>query len=181
MLMHTSRLLIRNFKDADLASFIAYRNDIEVAKYQGWKAPYTEEMGSRFIAQMKDMNAPKQGSWIQFAVALKVSDELIGDLGCFIKQMDIRQATIGFTIAKGHWRKGFAAEAILRLLDYLFVDIDLHRVVADCDVENAASYRTLEKLGFRREAHFVESFPVNGVYTSEYHYGMLQCEWREKT
>ena len=77
--------------------------------------------------------------------------------------------------------KGYATEAILKLLDYLFVDIDLHRVVADCDVENVASYRTLEKLGFRREAHFVESYPVNGVYTSEYHYGMLQREWREKT
>lgn len=179
MLMQTPRLLIRNFKDADLASFIAYRNEPEVAKYQGWKVPYTEEMGSRFIAQMKDVNAPKQGSWLQFAIALKESDELIGDLGCFIKQSDIRQASIGFTIAKDHWRKGFAAESVLQWLDYLFVDIDLHRVIADCDVENIASYRTLEKLGFRREAHFVESFPVNGSYASEYHYGILRREWQQ--
>lgn len=55
----------------------------------------------------------------------------------------------------------------------------MHRVSADCDVENIASYRTLEKLGFRREAHFVESFLVDGVYTSEYHYALLQREWRE--
>ena len=96
MLMQTSRLLIRNFKDADLSSFIDYRNDIEVAKYQGWKFPYTEEMGSSFMTQMKDMNTPKQGSWIQFAVALKESDELVGDLGCFIKQEDIRQASNWF-------------------------------------------------------------------------------------
>jgi len=180
MLMQTPRLLIRNFKDADLVSFVAYRNEPEVAKYQGWKPPYTEEMGLKFIHQMKDMNAPKQGSWIQFALALKKTDELIGDLGVFIKQTDIRQATIGFSIAKGQWRKGFATEAISQILDYLYVDLDLHRVVADCDEENVASYRTMEKLGFRREAHFIESFLVNDVYRSEYHYGMLQREWREK-
>lgn len=129
---------------------------------------------------MKDKFAPKQGEWIQFAVALKDTDELIGDLGCYIKKDDARQAVIGFTIASKHWRKGYAVDVIPSLLEYLFEDMDMHRVTADCDVENVASYRTLEKLGFRREAHFVESFSVNGVYTSEYHYGMLQPEWREK-
>ena len=180
MLMQTPRLLIRNFKETDLASFVAYRNDTEVAKYQSWKVPYTLEMGSRFIQQMKDMNAPKQGSWMQVALALKESDELIGDLGFFINQTDIRQATIGFSIARAQWRKGFATEAILQVLNYLFFDIDLHRIVANCDVENIASYRTLEKMGFRREAHFIESFLANEVYQSEYHYGMLQREWCEK-
>ena len=51
--------------------------------------------------------------------------------------------------------------------------------VSKADAENIASYRTLEKLGFRREAHFVESYLMDGVYTSEYHYGLLQREWRE--
>jgi RimJ/RimL family protein N-acetyltransferase len=66
------------------------------------------------------------------------------------------------------------------LLEYLFEDMDMHRVSADCDAENIASYRTLEKLGFRREAHFLESFYFNGIFTSEYYYGMLQREWRER-
>ena len=56
----------------------------------------------------------------------------------------------------------------------------MHRVTADCDTENIGSWKTLEKLGFRWEAHFVESFPVYGGYTSEYHYGLLQQEWRAK-
>ena len=181
MYLQTARLTLRNFIDGDLEPFLAYRNDPEVAKYQGWGIPYPREKGEAFISSMKERVALKQDDWIQYAVALKDTDELIGDLGCYIKKDDIRQARIGFTLASKYWRMGYITEVIPHLLEYLFEDMDIHRVAADCDVENIASYRTLEKLGFRREAHFVESYLVDGGYASEYHYGMLQREWREKT
>ena len=177
--LETERLLLRQFREADLETFFAYRNDPEVAKYQGWGIPYSREQGEAFISSMREKSAPKQGGWIQFAIALKDTDELIGDLGCYIKEDDMRQARIGFTLASKYWRQGYITEVIPCLLEYLFEDMNVHRVVADCDVENVASYRTLEKLGFRREAHFVESYLMDGVYTSEYHYGLLQREWRE--
>ncbi|MCE9647421.1 MAG: GNAT family N-acetyltransferase [Chloroflexi bacterium] len=180
MYLQTPRLILRNFLDEDLESFFRYRNDPYVARYQGWELPYPHEKAEQFISIMKDKFAPKQGDWIQFAVALKETGGLIGDLACYVKNDDIRQSVIGFTIASQYWRKGFAVEIIPCLLDYLFEDLDMHRVSADCDVENVASYRTLERLGFRREAHFVESFLIHGKYTSEYHYGMLQREWRTK-
>jgi RimJ/RimL family protein N-acetyltransferase len=180
MYIQTERLILRNFVDNDLEPFLAYHNDPEVAKYQGWSIPYPREKGKAFVSYMKEMAVPKQGDWIQFAIALKDTDELIGDLGCYIKEDDVRQARIGFTLASKYWRKGYITEAIPCLLKYLFEDMDVHRIVADCDAENVASYRTLEKLGFRREAYFVESYLMDGVYTSEYHYGLLQREWREK-
>jgi RimJ/RimL family protein N-acetyltransferase len=178
MLLNAERLVLRNFKDSDLESFLSYRNDPEAAKYQGWDIPYTREQGEKLIKDMKDMHAPKQGHWLQLVVELKDAGEMIGDLGCFIRSDDARQAAIGFTIAPAHWRKGYAAEAVSCLLEFLFDDLDLHRVAADCDVENTSSWRMLEKLGFRREAHFVENLFFKGVYASEYHYGQLQREWR---
>jgi RimJ/RimL family protein N-acetyltransferase len=180
MYLQTSRLTLRNFIDADLESFWAYRNDPEVAKYQGWDFPYPREKAQRFIDSMKEITLPVQGEWVQYAIALKDTNELIGDLGCYVKKEDSRQAVIGFTIAVKHWRKGYATEIIPCLLEFLFASMDMHRVTADCDAENGASSRTLEKLGFRREAHYVDSFLFNGVYASEYYYGMLQREWRAK-
>jgi RimJ/RimL family protein N-acetyltransferase len=180
MYLQTSRLILRSFQDSDLESFFAYRNDPEVAKYQGWECPYPRGKAEKFVQAMKEINLPVQGEWVQYAIALKGTNELIGDLGCYVKKNDSRQAVIGFTIAAKHWRKGYATEVIPALLKFLFEDMDMHRVAADCDTENTASYCTLEKLGFRREAYFVDSFLFNGVYTSEYHYGMLQREWRER-
>ena len=117
---------------------------------------------------------------MQLALELKNTGEMFGDLGVRINEQDARQAVIGFTISPTHWRNGYAAEAITCLLEFLFDDLDLHRVSADCDVENSGSWHTLEKAGFRREAHFVESFPMSGKYGSEYYYGMLQREWRAR-
>jgi aminoglycoside 6'-N-acetyltransferase len=118
--------------------------------------------------------------WLQLAIELKTTGELIGDVAFVIKADDIRQAVIGFTIASAHQKQGYITEAATALLDYLFEDLDMHRVIADCDTENIGSWKTLEKLGFRREAHFVESLLIGNEYTSEYHYGMLQREWRAK-
>ncbi|MBI3162871.1 MAG: GNAT family N-acetyltransferase [Chloroflexi bacterium] len=180
MYLQTTRLIIRNFDDKDLETFLAYRNDPDVARYQGWGLPYSREKGEALIASMKSDSTLLLDGWSQFAVALKETDELIGDLGCRIKRDDPRQARIGFSLASRYWRKGFITEAAAGLLRRLFEELNMHRVTADCDVENIASYRTLEKLGFRREAHFVESFLVDGIYTSEYHYAMLQSEWRDR-
>jgi ribosomal-protein-alanine N-acetyltransferase len=180
MILNSQRLLIRNFRDSDLESFLAYRNVPEVAQYQGWEVPYPREHAIKMIDQMKDMQAPKAGHWLQLAIELKETGQMIGDLGLRVNAEDARQAVIGFTIAPEHWRKGYAVEAIHTLLEFLFDDLDLHRVSADCDTENVGSWHTLEKAGFRREAHFVESFPMGGSYGSEYYYGMLQREWRAR-
>lgn len=180
MRLLTARLTLRNFQDQDLEPFCAYRNDPEVAQYQGWEFPYPREKAEKFIKSMKDIALPVQGEWVQYAVALNASNALIGDLGCYVKKEDARQAVVGFTIARAYWRKGYAGEIIPALLQFLFEDMNMHRISADCDTENEASFRTLEKLGFRREAYFMESFLIHGAYASEYYYGMLQREWRER-
>ncbi|MBL8101491.1 MAG: GNAT family N-acetyltransferase [Anaerolineales bacterium] len=180
MLLNTKRLVLRNFNDSDLETFLAYRNDPEVARYQGWSLPYSREKGKQFILEMRDVHAPKQGQWLQLAVELKEAGNLLGDVAFCIKDDDVRQAVIGFTVASNYWRQGFATEALTALLDYLFMDIDLHRITADCDAENIGSWKTLERLGFRREAHFVESLLIGKEYTSEYYYGLLQREWRAR-
>ncbi|MBE0669537.1 MAG: GNAT family N-acetyltransferase [Anaerolineales bacterium] len=180
MLLNAKRLVLRNFNDSDLDTFLAYRNDPEVARYQGWSLPYSREKGKQFILEMRDVHAPKQGQWLQLAVELKETGNLIGDVAFCIKDDDARQAVIGFTVASSYWRQGFATEALTTLLDYLFMDIDLHRITADCDTENMGSWKTLERLGFRREAHFVESLLIGKEYISEYYYGLLQREWRAR-
>jgi RimJ/RimL family protein N-acetyltransferase len=48
-------------------------------------------------------------------------------------------------------------------------------------VDNVASWRLLEKLGFRREAHLVENVYFKGKYGSEYHYALLARERRKRS
>lgn len=175
----TDRLVLRSFQDSDLESFLAYRNDPQVARYQSWNIPYPREKAIHFIQEIQAVDG-MSGQWLQIAIELKSTHQMIGDVGFSIRLEDNRQAVIGYSLARPYWGHGFAFEAVSRLLAFLLGELDLHRVVAECDVENILSWKLLEKLGFRREAHLVENIFFKGAYGSEYHYGMLQREWQSQ-
>jgi len=176
-LLETDRLRIRQFQDSDLESFFDYRNDPEVARYQGWNVPYPREKALAFIAEMSAKEPSARGEWFQAAIEEVSTGEMIGDVAFFLKKDD-PQAYIGYSIARQYWRKGYGMESVRRLLDYLFGELDLHRVIAITDVENVASFRVLKRIGFRCEGHFVENLKFKGRWASEYHYAMLKREWK---
>jgi RimJ/RimL family protein N-acetyltransferase len=180
MLFETPRLILRRFQDADLEAFVTYRSDPEVARYQGWDAPYSRERAAAFIAEMKSVQAGIPGAWLQLAIEIKGKCGLIGDCAFHILPGDPRQAEIAFTLARASQGQGYATEAVTRLLAYLFDDLHLHRVTAICDVENQASFRLLERLGLRREATFLQNVWFKGAWGSEYLYAMLQSEWQAR-
>lgn len=177
--LETERLVLRQFRESDLETFLSYRNDPEVAKYQGWNVPYPREKGIEFVQKMA-VAVPGQSKWLQIAVELKSTHEMIGDVAFSIKREDERQAMIGYSLARPYWGNGYAYEAISCLLAYLFDQLDLHRVIAECDEENVPSWRLLEKLGLRREAHLIENLFFKGAYCNEFHYAMLGREWKER-
>jgi len=177
LILETKRLIMRPFQDSDLQSFAAYRADPLVAEYQGWSMPYTQKDAAQLITEMKQQQPAIPGQWYQLALEVKASGVMIGDCAFYTLTNDPRQAEIGFTLARPYQGQGYAYEAVARLLDYLFGELKLHRVRANCDVENQHSSKLLERLGMRREAHFVENLWFKGRWSSEYWYGMLQREW----
>src|SRR5205807_8892992 len=91
-----------------------------------------------------------------------------------------RQAEIGYTLSRPYQGRGIASEAISRLLEYAFVTLDLHRVIAITDCENTASIALLERLGLRREGHFLQNVWFKGKWGDEYLYAILKEEWLRK-
>jgi RimJ/RimL family protein N-acetyltransferase len=177
--LETPRLLLRSFVPADLEPFVAYRSDPLVAKYQGWDAPFPPAAGEKFIREMQDARPGIPGEWCQLAIQLKSSGEMIGDVAVFTKDITPLQAELGFTLARQHQGHGYAAEAVRTVIRHLFRDLNVHRVVAVCDVENHASYRLMERIGMRREAHLVDNEWYKGRWSSEYLYALLAHEWKD--
>lgn len=171
-----ARIALRRFSDADLAAFVAYRADPEVARYQSW-SDYDEEQGRALIEAMRELQPGEPGRWFQFAVELKETGELVGDCAFKVDAQDPRQAEIGFTMAPAHQGRGLAREAVRALLDHAFPAFGLHRVVAITDALNAPAAALLERLGFRREGHFIENTWFKGAWGSEFSYAVLAREW----
>ena len=179
LILETPRLILRPFVESDLEPFLAYRNDPDVYRYQDWDIPYQRADGLEFIISMKTVVPGTPGTWLQLAIERKDSGEMIGDIAFHVMQSNPRTSYLGYSLARSFWGNGYAGEAAQKMLDYLFRVLNMHRVVADCDVDNAASIRLLERFGFRREAHYIESFWLagSGTWGSEFLYAMLQREW----
>ena len=58
-----------------------------------------------------------------------------------------------------------------------FDTFDLHRIIAITDCENIASVALLERLGMRREGHFIQNIWFKGKWGDEYLYAILKEEW----
>src|SRR6266568_9440805 len=174
--LETTRLRLRHFRDSDLPLFMAYRNDPEVARYQDWEG-ISEPEARAFIQEQKKIQPGVPGQGFQIAIELKATGVLIGDCYFTINQLDKRQAEIGFTLSRAYQGQGFATEAVSCFLNYAFLTFNLHRIIAITDCDNAASVALLERLGMRREGHFLQNVWFKGKWGDEYLYAILKEEW----
>ena len=97
--LETPRLTLRRFRDSDLASFMAYRNDREVARYQSWESISRVE-AVKFIAQQSRHRPGIPGKWFQFAAEVRDGGELAGDCALLVIRTTPRIAEIGYTFAR---------------------------------------------------------------------------------
>jgi RimJ/RimL family protein N-acetyltransferase len=172
----TPRLLARSFDAADVDAFVAYRAEPDVARYQSW-SDFTLERGKEFVESLRGATPGVPGEWFQFALEGRSSGALVGDLALKLDADEPRQAEVGFTIAPGHQGKGYATEALEALLEYAFDSFSLHRVVAITDALNAPAAALLERVGLRREGHFIENVFFKGAWGSEFLFAVLEREW----
>jgi RimJ/RimL family protein N-acetyltransferase len=86
---------------------------------------------------------------------------------------------IGFSLISGERRKGYGAEAVTMMVDYLFLSRDLVRIQATTDLRNTASQSLLEKVGFKREGVVRMSMFIHGEWRDMILYSILRNEWKE--
>lgn len=172
----TERLQIRDLRPTDLEDFHIYRSNPEVTKYQGFDV-MTIERAAEFIQEQQDKVFGKAGQWIQYGIENKSTSKIVGDCAIKLDSHDVRIAEIGITISHLAQKNGYAKEAMLGILSFLFDEKNLYRVVETVDAENEASINLLKSVGFRQEGYFIENIFFKGKWGSEYQYAMLKREW----
>jgi RimJ/RimL family protein N-acetyltransferase len=171
--LRTDRLTIRRFRPEDAAAFAGYRADPDVARYQSWDA-YTRAMAETFVAEMAALHPGMPGEWFQFAVADPSSDELVGDVALRVDAEDPSRAELGFTLAPANQGKGYATEAVARVIAYAFERLGAETVFAIADARNDASIALLERIGMRRTT--TEHVRFKGEWCDEHTYELRSEE-----
>jgi RimJ/RimL family protein N-acetyltransferase len=174
--LESARLRIDCLKISDADEIHHYRSMPEVARFQSWDAE-TAKDAAAYIAGATDADFGKEGTWFQLAVREKETANLIGDIGLHFLDVDGHQVEVGITISPERQKLGLASEALVTVLDYLFVVLRKHRVVASIDRDNQASNGMLQKVGFRQEGHLVQSLLIDGEWVDDVVFGLLASEW----
>ncbi|MGE0076453.1 MAG: GNAT family N-acetyltransferase [Bacteroidales bacterium] len=175
MILETERLIIRPITLDDKLEIFKYRSDTVTNKYQGWIPKTVDDVEDFIGAVAKQINEPN--TWFQLVIIEKESKGVVGDLGIHFFDTENKQVELGFTLSKQYQNKGYATEAVARVVSYVFNDLGKHRVIASIDPNNTSSIRLVERVGFRKEAHFVESLWINGKWADDLVYALIEKNW----
>ena len=171
----TSRLTLREFKESD---FVLFRELEEHPKTYYYESTFPDEAATRKYlknAQVDALQTPR--TRYRFAVTLRPDDEVRGRVTLALMNDSIQEWEIGWAVHPTEWGKGIAVEAARLLMEFAFVELHAHRIVAFCHAQNAASLRVMEKLGMQKDGHLRETSRWQGRWADETVSSILEWEW----
>lgn len=171
----TERLRLRPLTTADLEPLLTYRGRVDVCRYLPFEPMTRAVLTSRLAGDFARTAITAPGDGLTLGVEL--AGTLIGDVVLFFRSEEHRAGEIGYVFAPQFHGHGYATEAVAAVLQLAFDDLGLHRVVARLDARNVASARLAERLGMRREAHFMRNEMFKGEWADELVYAMLAEQW----
>lgn len=147
--LHTERLLLRRWTDADRAPLAVINADPEVMRYRF--APLTRQESDALIDEIEAC-FEKNGFGL-WAVERR-GGGLLGYAGLAISEFDAPfcpAIDIGWTLARDAWGRGYATEAALASLAFAFDDLRLPEVVAHTTTRNERSQAVMRRIGMTHD------------------------------
>lgn len=175
VLLTAARVVIRRFRPEDAERFAAYRSNPSIARYQPWTPPVGLDVAREMVADFGRGDPAAPGRF-RYAISLSADGPIIGDVGV-LRHDNGLQADIGFTLAAEFQGRGYAVEAVGRVVQHLFADRGLHRLSAHCDSRNVNSARLLRTLGFAQEGFRRQNRWLKGEWTDDVLFGLLARDW----
>lgn len=173
------RLRLRPPAEADVPTLFAWVNDADrVAPYDRFAADTLAEFeeGLRTAPDDPRSLAPR------FVVErTEPAPRLLGYVGYYDAHPVLAVTDVWYVLADpGERGRGYGTEAVGLLVDHVFRTVPRPRVGATCDVENLASQRLLERLGFRREGTLAGALYHHARWHDVAVYGVTRAHWTER-
>ncbi|MCF0116562.1 MAG: GNAT family N-acetyltransferase, partial [Bacilli bacterium] len=148
VMLETNHLILREFLDVDVQDFFDYASNEEVAKMAGFpvhKSINESRKVFQYFLNRKNV----------FAIYHKIDQKVIGSIGIeLLRDDDLKNSKLigrelGYVLHKEYWNKGLMTEAVKKVIDYLFVDLNYDFIAACHYKQNIASSKVQIKCGFK--------------------------------
>ncbi|HIT07747.1 MAG TPA: GNAT family N-acetyltransferase [Candidatus Merdivicinus faecavium] len=172
--LETERLILRRFREEDLADFYEYASRLEVGPAAGWK-PHDNPEESRAI-----LAGFIEGEEV-WAIVWKEMGKVIGSVGL---HADGRRSAspeikmLGYVLSPDYWGRGIMTEAARRMVSCAFEEMGAELLTIQHFSFNSRSKRVIEKCGFTYEGRLRRCFlRYGGEWLDECCYSMTRDEY----
>ncbi|MBM7095223.1 GNAT family N-acetyltransferase [Bacillus sp. H-16] len=165
----TERLTIRTYRSDDLQDVFHIYNNEDTCKYLLHDKWTYENMQEKFNKKLENSVLTKDTT---LSLAVVNQTQVIGDLSVWYTDMK-DTVEIGYSFSDKFSGRGYASEAVGGLVRKLFDEFNVHRIQANLDARNKSSQKLCERIGMRKEAHFIQDFWNKDEWTDSIIYGML--------
>ena len=169
---HRTTVRLRPVQPGDAVLLDRWRQETEVRRYQPLSESSVAQLYSELAHQRTEELYRGRGDKFQWVVL--ADDRPAGWITLVVTNWTHGLAELGYALSTDYQRRGIMPQALEILLDDLFCRTRLRRIEARCAVENEASQRVLERLGFVREGRLREYFVLRGEAMDNYLYAILR-------
>ncbi|MGV9708528.1 GNAT family N-acetyltransferase [Streptomyces sp. NPDC003483] len=147
--LRTDRLLLRRWRDSDLAPWAEMNADPEVREHLG--DLLTREQSDASVASFREEFDRRGYGW--WALEVRATGEFIGFAGLdeVEEDMPFTGVEIGWRLARGAWGHGYASEAARTVLAHGFEDLALSEILAVTTAANLRSRAVMRRIGMTRD------------------------------
>jgi RimJ/RimL family protein N-acetyltransferase len=149
----TDRLVLRRLVVEDVPALVAYHSDPQVVKFQSW-SEFGEDDARTFVESQRTVSPGTPGAWFQFAIGLRPSGELVGDIGLHVRADNPALVDVGYTLMPRHQRQGYATEAVRAAIQFSWDHVGVTSVRATIHQDNERSLAVARRLGMK-EVHVI--------------------------
>ena len=168
------RITLRKIRPSDVGIVYAGLSNPLVIAHYGVSYPSLEATQEQ-MQWFEQIVTERTGLW--WAIARIEDDTMIGACGLSDWCHEHRRAELGYWLLPEFWRRGILSEALPGVLRHAFESLGIHRIHADVEPENIASWTLLQKIGFQREGTLRDVELKDGKFLSLHQYGLLATDW----
>lgn len=163
-ILETNRLILKVWRLSDANALFKILNDPEIVRFIGDGNPFSFEKTVEFLNWAE--NYQRRNGFSRWKVVEKSSGEIIGSCG-FARPHGTVEIELGYLFAKQYWGQGYATEITKATLQYGFEKLKFSEIIAMTDLQNPASQKVLEKIGFTKRGLELYNGEQNLVYLAK--------------
>jgi len=168
----TERLRFRKIYVSDAKEIFLIRSNDDVMRFMDVPRHHSISDSEKLIETAEESYKNETG--MNWAIIEKHSQSFIGYIGFIRIFSEHCRAEIGYVLKPEYWGKGYMFETINRLVRFGFEEMKLHSIEANVNPLNERSKKVLERVGFKKEAHFRENYLFNGEFLDSIIYSLLE-------